>query len=434
MSEKTMKSLSTLFLERINGYSKRERCLNTASMVPFVLTSLFIASIFVVLLLYSPNPLSTMSIRGGSVTVEEHFQKQEGLVSINSTSKPQKEQKSCDLFKGRWVAASRGPYYTSSSCTTIPDTKNCLKQGRKDTDFLNWKWKPEECELPRFYPKTFLDMVRGKKMAFIGDSVSRNHMESLLCLLSQEETPNDIYKDSEDRFRKWFFPEHNFTLMSLWSRFLIVGEERTVNGRGSSIFDMQLDKVDDDWAKQFSDLDYAIISDGHWFFRVLYLHEANKLIGCVYCHESNITHHDIDFPIRMAFRSVFRYMSNCDRRVAVLVRTFAPSHFENGAWNTGGYCNRTSPMREEEVDLESVEWKVRNVQIQEVERVRKEGLRIGELDVTKAMMMRGDGHPGEYWGNKWMKGYSDCTHWCMPGPIDVWNEFLLAVLTREPWL
>lgn len=96
------------------------------------------------------------------------------------------EQNTCDLFKGHWVPSLEGStYYTNSSCTTIPDSKNCFKHGRKDTDFLKWKWRPEQCELPRFNPRSFLHIVRGKKMAFIGDSVARNHMESLLCLLSQ---------------------------------------------------------------------------------------------------------------------------------------------------------------------------------------------------------------------------------------------------------
>ena len=58
-------------------------------------------------------------------------------------------------------------------------------QGRMDMDFLNWRWKPDQCDLPRFNAKTFLQIVQGKTMAFIGDSVARNHMESLLCLLSQ---------------------------------------------------------------------------------------------------------------------------------------------------------------------------------------------------------------------------------------------------------
>ncbi|XLU41858.1 hypothetical protein S245_036672, partial [Arachis hypogaea] len=38
----------------------------------------------------------------------------------------------------------------------------------------------------------------------------------------REETPKDIHKDSEDRYRTWYFPKHNFTLMMLWSRFIIV--------------------------------------------------------------------------------------------------------------------------------------------------------------------------------------------------------------------
>ncbi|EFH54010.1 predicted protein [Arabidopsis lyrata subsp. lyrata] len=89
----------------------------------------------------------------------------------------------CDLFKGRWVLDRRS-LYMNSSCSAIPDLKNCIKLGTPDTDFLNWKWKPDGYDLPRFNPKGFLSMVQGKKMRFIGDSVAENHMKSLICLLS----------------------------------------------------------------------------------------------------------------------------------------------------------------------------------------------------------------------------------------------------------
>ncbi|BAB10899.1 unnamed protein product [Arabidopsis thaliana] len=46
------------------------------------------------------------------------------------------------------------------------------------------------------------------------------------------------------------------------------------------------------------------------------------------------------------------------------------------------------------------------------------------------MLMRPDGHPNSYWGNKWMKGFNDCTHWCLPGPINAWSEFLMAILRQ----
>ncbi|XP_019427008.1 PREDICTED: protein ALTERED XYLOGLUCAN 4-like [Lupinus angustifolius] len=442
-----MKYSSALFQDKFHSHSngKRGGTMNIGtSLVLFVLTSLLLLSTFTFYFLNSPNPLSIVLNQGHNI-IENRSQKQDQqyVQTLKVTSsKPHKEEKKCDLFKGDWVPSLEGlsSYYTNSSCTTIPDSKNCFKHGREDSDFLNWKWKPHECDLPRFDPTIFLNMVRGKKMAFIGDSVARNHVDSLLCILSQEEIPKNIYKDSEDRYRKWYFPKYDFTLKMIWSRFLIVGEERMVNGSGTSIFDMQLDKIDYDWAKEFPYLDYAIISDGHWFFRVMYLHIAGKLVGCLYCQEPNVKHYNSDYPFRMAFHTAFKHINTCNncRKTLTLIRTFAPAHFENGGWNNGGYCNKTSPMNEGEVNNGMFEWQLRNIQMEEFERARNEGKKKGQrfevIDVSRAMIMRPDGHPGEHWGNKWMKGYNDCTHWCMPGPIDLWSELLLAVLKRSSYI
>ncbi|PON75982.1 Altered xyloglucan 4-like [Trema orientale] len=407
-------------------------------MVSNLFISLAIIIVLSLFLMYSPNSFKVIPKQGPNSVQSLHVH-QENL------PKTQIVVENCDLFTGHWIPELRGSLYTNSSCTSIPDSKNCFKNGREDMDFLNWRWKPEKCDLPRFDAKAFLEMVRGKKMAFIGDSVARNHIESLLCLLStfemlQEETPMDMYKDSEDRFRKWYFPRHDFTLMKLWTKFLIEGEERMINGTGSSTFDLQLDKVENSWAEFLPELDYAIISDGHWFFRVMYLHQGKNLTGCVYCHEPNVTEHDISFAVRMAFRTAFDYINACKNctGLVTLVRTFAPAHFENGFWNTGGYCNRTSPLSEAETDLGSSDCKMRNIQVEESERARengeKQGKKFGVVDVTRAMLMRPDGHPGSHWDNKWMKGYNDCVHWCMPGPVDYWNDFLMAVMRKESGL
>ncbi|XP_042490522.1 protein ALTERED XYLOGLUCAN 4-like isoform X2 [Macadamia integrifolia] len=348
----------------------------------------------------------------------------------------EEEEEYCDLFKGRWIQDLKGSLYTNWSCRTLPDSKNCGKHGRKDKDYLQWRWKPNECELPRFDPKTFFRIVHGKKLAFIGDSVARNQMESLLCLLSLEETPTDIYKDSEDRFRTWYFPSHDFTLFIFWSKFLVVGEERVINGSLSGEFDLHLDMIDNNWASKLHGVDYAIISDAHWFFRKNYLYEGGKLVGCVFCNEPNITDHGLNFALRKVFRSVLQYLNNCKecKVLLALVRTFSPAHFENGTWNDGGNCNRTRPLMEEEANLVGTEWELRSIQVEEVERARKKGekrTKFVALDVTRAMLMRPDGHPGTHWNNQWMLDYNDCVHWCLPGPIDSWNDLLLAVLSRE---
>ncbi|KAE9590415.1 putative PMR5 domain, PC-Esterase [Lupinus albus] len=398
-----MKYSSTLFHDRFRSHSsgKRERCMNIgSSVVPFVLTSLLLTSIFIFYFLNSTNPLSLIHNQGPNI-IQKQDQEHAAQTTNVSSSKPYKEEKTCDLFKGHWVPSLEGlsSYYTNSSCSTISDSKNCFMQGRKDRDFLNWKWKPYECDLPRFDPRVFLNMVRGKKMAFIGDSVSRNNFDSLICILSQEEIPKDIYKDSEDRNRKWYFPNYDLSLKMIWSRFLIVGEERMVN--------------------------------------VMYLHKAGKLVGCLYCEEQNLTHYNSDYLLRIAFHAAFKHINRCNRcrKTLTLFRTFAPSHFENGAWNNGGNCKRTSPINEGEINYGLFDWKLRNIQMEEFERARNEGKKKGQrfevVDVFRAMLMRPDGHPGEFWGNQWMKGYSDCTHWCMPGPVDMWSELLLAVLKRE---
>lgn len=274
-------------------------------------------------------------------------------------------------------------------------------------------------------------------MAFIGDSLARNHMESLLCLLSSEEIPIDMYKDVADKFRTWLFPRHNFTLMVLRTEFLVFATERIINGSFTGGFDLHLDKLNGNWTQHLPNMDYAVFSDGHWFLRPNYLFENGNLIGCVYCGEAGVQDLGPGFAIRRAFQAAFNYINKCVEcsGIAVLLRTFSAGQFEQGAWNEGGFCNRTRPFARDEVKSGDQDWEFRSIQIEEIERARKEGNKIGNmfevLDVTRAMLMRGDGHPGAYWGNKWMKGYSDCIHWCLPGPIDTWNEFLLEILRRK---
>lgn len=106
---------------------------------------------------------------------------------VSSTSN---SPKSCDVFSGEWIPNMEAPYYTNDSCNVIQEHQNCMKYGRPDTEFMKWKWKPNECELPIFNPYKFLEIVRGKSLAFVGDSVARNHMQSLVCLLSRVSSMN----------------------------------------------------------------------------------------------------------------------------------------------------------------------------------------------------------------------------------------------------
>jgi hypothetical protein len=51
------------------------------------------------------------------------------------------------------------------------------------------------------------------------------------------------------------------------------------------------------------------------------------------------------------------------------------------------------------------------------------------LKITTLSQQRKDGHPAGY-GYGGRRG-TDCTHWCLPGVPDIWNEFLYAALTQN---
>lgn len=93
----------------------------------------------------------------------------------------------CDLYQGKWIYDPAGPLYTNNTCpsTVLTQMQNCQGNGRPDKDYENYRWKPDNCDLPRFNPRKFLELMRGKTVAFIGDSVARNQYESLLCILHQ---------------------------------------------------------------------------------------------------------------------------------------------------------------------------------------------------------------------------------------------------------
>lgn len=51
------------------------------------------------------------------------------------------------------------------------------------------------------------------------------------------------------------------------------------------------------------------------------------------------------------------------------------------------------------------------------------------LDITLLTQLRKDGHPSIYATKD--RAFVDCSHWCLPGVPDTWNEILYAVLLNS---
>ncbi|CAH9092661.1 unnamed protein product [Cuscuta epithymum] len=349
-----------------------------------------------------------------------------------------REGGSCDLFSGEWVVNPEGPYYTNVTCDwAIQEHQNCMKFGRPDTGFLKWRWKPDGCELPVFDPNRFLELVRGKSLAFVGDSVARNHMQSLLCLLSSVARPLDVSTSTDENFKRWEYREYDFNVSIFWSPYL-VRTERTDPNDVTRPFNLFLDEFDESWTTQIQTFDFVIISAGHWFSRPTFFYLNGTLVGCQYCPQSNVSHLPSSFSYRNAFRTAFRAINGAEGFHGVtFLRTFAPSHFENGRWDRGGDCVRTRPFSRGEKALDDYNLEYYRIQLEELRNAQREGRRKGVklrlFDATLLMLLRPDGHPGKY--GRWPDGKvsvpNDCVHWCLPGPIDSWNDFLAELIRRE---
>ncbi|GMQ01609.1 hypothetical protein CsSME_00048183 [Camellia sinensis var. sinensis] len=226
---------------------------------------------------------------------------------------PGNDTPKCDIFSGDWIPTSGGPLYTNESCSLIEDHQNCMKNGRPDTGYLNWRWNPRNCELPAFNAELFLSLMRNKTWVLIGDSITRNHVEQAI----------QVYHDEEYRSKGWHFPSYNFTISVFWSPFLAK----------AAIFE------------NYNGVSTSPI-DGKWFVKTAFYYENGTILGCHNCPKENQTELGFDLAYRKVLQKVFNFIVSSNHTGMIIYRTSTPDHFENGEWYNGGNCLRTEPGKE----------------------------------------------------------------------------------------
>ncbi|OAY82776.1 Protein trichome birefringence-like 26 [Ananas comosus] len=343
----------------------------------------------------------------------------------------------CNFFAGSWISNPSGPAYTNASCKYIDPPNDCMTNGRPDREYLYWRWKPQSCDLPRANAEKFLNAMRNKAWGLVGDSIFRNQHNSWLCLLSQVEEATDIYHDEDYQSRTWYFPSYNFTLALLWAPFLLKAEVSRDASRNYDI-KLHLDALERTWTNQYSNFDYIIISGGQWFLKTTMYLENNTIVGCHNCPEKDVKDLGFDYAYRKALQLSFNFIIESDHKPLVLFRTWLADHFEYGEWYSGGVCNRTEPYKAGEFNGDATDNMMWRLEVEEFKKAAaigsKNRTRLKLFDTYHLSLLRPDGHPGPYrklHPDLSKKPQNDCLHWCLPGPVDTWNDLATVIALNE---
>ncbi|KAF0926968.1 hypothetical protein E2562_028552 [Oryza meyeriana var. granulata] len=237
----------------------------------------------------------------------------------------------CDVFDGAWVPDAGYPLYNSSLCPFAERGFNCLANGRKDTGYLKWRWKPRRCDVPRFTARAALERLQGKRVMFVGDSMSRTQWESFICMLmAGVDDPKTVYEVNGNQISKTIrflavkFASFDLTVEFFRSVFLVQQRPPPRHAPKRVKSTLRLDRLDN-ISRKWVNSDVLIFNTGHWW-------TPTKLfeMGCYFQSGRALKlGTSVDAAFRMALET---WASWVEKRVDlnrthVFFRTYEPSHW-----------------------------------------------------------------------------------------------------------
>ncbi|KAJ8565782.1 hypothetical protein K7X08_008358 [Anisodus acutangulus] len=249
---------------------------------------------------------------------------------------------------------------------------------------------------------------------YIGDSLSLNNFESLLCLLHaavpEAKFKQDIYKENVTVT----FQDFGVQVVLFHSNFL-VDIEVEPKGRVLKLDSIKNGQI---W-KQF---DLLIFNTWLWYSR------SGPGQPWDFVEVGGKISKDMDRV--EAFRAglntwtkwVGTYVDTA--KTKVFFQGASPAHYHGSDWGepvVNNCLNETTPVSG------STYPSGLPIAVNIVKEVLKNMSKpvVNLLDITKLSQLRKDGHPSKFNGFKGM----DCTHWCLAGVPDTWNQILYAYLT-----
>ncbi|KAE9594182.1 hypothetical protein Lal_00001399 [Lupinus albus] len=336
-------------------------------------------------------------------------------------------QTNCALFMGTWVRDDTYPLYQSSSCPIIDPEFNCQMYGRPDSSYLKYRWRPLNCELPRFNGIEFLLGMRGKSVMFVGDSLGRNQWQSLICMISAAAPETQTQLVRGEPLSTFRFLDYGVTISFYRAPYLV--EIDVVQGKRI----LRLEELDGNGA-EWRNVDVLSFNTGHWWSH------QGSLQGWDYIELGGKYYPDMDrlAALERGMKTWANWVdTNIDKsKTKVFFLGISPSHNNPSEWSTGVTTVTTKNCYGETEPITGSGYSgAYPDQMRVVETVIREmNNHAYLLDITMLSAFRKDAHPSIYDGDlspeqRAKPDYSaDCSHWCLPGLPDTWNQLFYTAL------
>ncbi|CAN6815915.1 unnamed protein product [Brassica oleracea] len=326
--------------------------------------------------------------------------------------KGRKQTSGCNLFQGRWIFDASYPFYDSSMCPFIDSEFNCF--GRPDKQFLKYSWQPDSCSIPRFDGQAFLNKWRGKRVMFVGDSLSLNMWESLACMIHSSVPDSKTTFIKRTPLSSLTFQEYGVALYLYRTPYLVDISKEDV-GRVLNLGTIE------GGADVWKDMDILVFNSWHWW-----LHKGVQSQGWDFIRNGSSLIRDMD-RLDAFNKGLTTWAQWVDQNVnisqtRVFFQGISPTHYMGREWNEPRKtCNgQMQPLTGSTYPGGSLP--AASIVSRVLSSMKTP---VYLLDITTLSQLRKDAHPSTYGGD----GGTDCSHWCLPGLPDTWNQLLYAALS-----